>query len=165
VHREHSDPASRPLPSFQRCRGIPLGDGKYTGCDYGSGKMIPLTGPCDCPVCKGSGVEGVIATVLPHSSFGSPDCDGCLNGIVRGDQADIICNGCYAIVRKVSASELERTFTEMELSLDFASAVCPHCGAIHLAPGFSELMAFLCDNCGELVKLSDDPNIDRVFGS
>jgi hypothetical protein len=36
----------------------------------------------------------VIGTVLPHSSFGAPDCSGCLNGITRGEQADIVCNEC-----------------------------------------------------------------------
>jgi hypothetical protein len=31
---------------------------------------------------------------LPHSDFGDPDCGGCLNGVIRGDQADIVCKEC-----------------------------------------------------------------------
>ena len=49
----------RPLPRrVPRCRGIPIGDGNYTGCAYGYGDVRPFTGPCDCPVCNGSGIEG-----------------------------------------------------------------------------------------------------------
>lgn len=47
----------RPLPLPPRCRGIPIGDGKYTGCAYGYGEWQPFTGACDCPVCNGSGIE------------------------------------------------------------------------------------------------------------
>lgn len=104
--------------------------------------------------------ERIIATVIPHSDFGDPDCCGCLNGIVRGDEGDIVCNECEAIIRRVPATELQRTLDEMELTLDIASAQCPHCGATHLAPGFSELIAFVCDKCGEVVRLKDDTNID-----
>jgi hypothetical protein len=43
--------------------------------------------------------EAVVETTLPHSSFGGPDCCGCLNGIIRGDQADIVCNECEAVIR------------------------------------------------------------------
>jgi hypothetical protein len=35
----------------------PVGDSYYTGCAYGYGDLAPFTGPCDCPVCNGSGVE------------------------------------------------------------------------------------------------------------
>ena len=105
-----------------------------------------------------------IRTTLPHSSFGNPDCCGCLNGFMRGDQADIVCNECNAVIRAVPAADLQRTLDEMELTLDVASAKCPHCGAVHLSPGFSALRAFTCRQCGEVVRLSDGPNIERFFG-
>jgi len=38
----------------------------------------------------------IIRTTLPHSDFRAPDCCGCLNGIVRGDQSDIVCRGVLA---------------------------------------------------------------------
>jgi hypothetical protein len=52
------EPDVRPLPQPPRCRGIAIGDGNYTGCAYGYGDVPPFTGPCDCPVCNGSGIEG-----------------------------------------------------------------------------------------------------------
>jgi predicted RNA-binding Zn-ribbon protein involved in translation (DUF1610 family) len=55
-----------------------------------------------------------------------------------------------------AGGELRRAQDEMELALDMATAKCPYCGAIHLAPGFSELIAFRCDACGEPVVLRDD---------
>ena len=48
----------RPLPHLPRCRGIAIGDGNYTGCAYGYDDVPPFTGPCDCPTCNGSGLEG-----------------------------------------------------------------------------------------------------------
>lgn len=107
--------------------------------------------------------EQIVGTTVPHSSFGDPDCCGCLNGVIRGGQADIVCSECLCIVRTVPAVDLRRIFDEMELSLAVASAKCPHCGAVHLSPGFSELLAFVCDECEESVRLKADPNGDQTF--
>jgi hypothetical protein len=116
--------------------------------------MTPLTGPCDCPICHGSGVEGVIGTIIPHSEFGDPECCGCLNGIVRGEQADIVCNECDAVVRTVPAANLQQTLADMELALDTAAEMCPHCGVANLFPGFSSMAAFVCKECGEAVSVT-----------
>jgi hypothetical protein len=105
----------------------------------------------------GSGSEGVLGTTLPHSDFGDPDCWGCLNGVIRGDQADILCNECGAIVRTVPAADLQRTFDEMELTLDLCTEMCPHCGKVNVIAGFSQVMAFTCSNCGpscEIIRRS-----------
>ena len=104
--------------------------------------------------------EQIVGTALPHSSFGAPDCCGCLNGIIRGDRADIVCNECEALVQTVPATNLQKTFDQMELTLDVASAICPRCGAVYLAPGFSELIAFVCDGCGEAF-CTGEPRINR----
>jgi hypothetical protein len=96
--------------------------------------------------------EQVIGTTLAHADFGSPDYCGCLIGIIR-EQGLICCSECDAIIRTVPASDLQRTLDAMELSLDLATAKCPHCGA--------ELIAFVGDNGGKSVKLRDDPNVDR----
>src|SRR5713226_8156600 len=79
--------------------------------------------------------EAVVETTLPHSSFGGPDCCGCLNGIIRGDQADIVCNECEAVIRTVPVADLRQILDEMELTLDLSSAECPRCGAVNLLPG------------------------------
>jgi hypothetical protein len=101
--------------------------------------------------------ERVVGTTLPHSDFGARECCGCLNGITRGEQADLVCNECGAVVRTVAAGELERAIHEMELSLDVATAQCPHCGAVHVAPGLSKLLAFVCDKCGQGVTVYGAP--------
>jgi DNA-directed RNA polymerase subunit RPC12/RpoP len=54
-------------------------------------------------------------------------------------QAEFVCNECGAIVRTVPAETMQKI---MELSLEFATAQCPHCAAVNLAPGFSKLTAF-----------------------
>src|SRR5205085_1040875 len=54
-------------------------------------------------------------------------------------------------------ADLQRTLDEMELSMGISSAKCPYSGAVHIASGFSELIAFRCEQCGEVVKLRDDP--------
>jgi hypothetical protein len=89
--------------------------------------------------------------IIPHADFGDHDCCGCLFGFVRGEEAEIRYNECNALIRTVLAQDLQRTLTEMELKGDVASAICPHCGAVYLAPGFSRLIAFVCDGCGKAV--------------
>jgi hypothetical protein len=108
--------------------------------------------------------DKIIGTVIPHSDFGNPDCCGCLNGIVEGETAKIECNECGAVVRTVPASDLQRTLDEMELSLDVSVEKCPHCGSVNVMPGFSKVLAYTCDGCGVVVRLSDDPNIEKFFG-
>src|SRR5689334_13782135 len=94
-----------------------------------------------------------VGTTLPHSDFGAPDCCGCLNGIVRGDHAEIVCNECAAVVRTVPAENLEKTLNEMTLTLHIAAARCPHCKSVHLAPGLTNLSAFVCPYCGENMEV------------
>ena len=88
---------------------------------YGYGDVAPFTGPRDCPVCDGSGFEGPIETTLPHSDFGDPDCCGCLNAVIRGNQADIVCNECGTVLRTVPAANVGQTLTELEITLAVAS--------------------------------------------
>jgi hypothetical protein len=95
-----------------------------------------------------------VETTLPHSSFGAPDCCGCLNGIIRGDQANIVCNECDSVVRTVRSADLRQTLTEMELTLDMCTELCLHCGSVNVLPGFSKVMAFTCRECGEVVSLT-----------
>ena len=98
--------------------------------------------------------EKIVATTLPHSEFGDPKCCGCLTGVVRGREAEFVCNECGVIVRTVPAETLQKVIDELELSLTMATAKCPYCGAINIAPGFSKLVAFVCDQCGKAVNLS-----------
>jgi hypothetical protein len=105
-------PQVRRPPALQSCRGISLGGGNYAGCPYGSAEFRPLTGPCDCPVCHGSGYEGVTGTWLPHCDFGDLQCAGFLYGIVRGDQGYIEfvhrIQTLFPLVFAVVAGQLDR---------------------------------------------------------
>ena len=92
---------------------------------------------------------------LPHADFGAPDCGGCLDGIIRGEQATIQCNECGTIVRRVAPADLQRTLDEMELSLGVCSEMCPHCGNVNIFPDFTKMMAYTCRECGRDVEIGD----------
>ena len=97
--------------------------------------------------------DEAVGTTIPHSCFGDPECCGCFNGLIRGDRADIECNECGFVCRNVPVSKLQETLTDMELTLDVASATCPYCGSVNLFPGFSEMFHFTCRQCGEGVDV------------
>jgi hypothetical protein len=46
---EHDGRESRSLQDPPRCKGGPLGDGKYAGCPYGNGEVTPLSGLVTAP--------------------------------------------------------------------------------------------------------------------
>ena len=55
------------------------------------------------------GHELIIGTTLPHSDLGDPECCGCLNRIVQGDLARIVCSECSLVVKTAPAADLRRT--------------------------------------------------------
>lgn len=93
---------------------------------------------------------------LPHADFGTPDCGGCLNGVIRGEQANIECNESGAVVRILAAADLQRTLEEMELSLVMSTAMSPHCGKVNTFPGFSEMISYACQEYGRAVESDDE---------
>lgn len=62
------------------------------------------------------------------------------------------------------AVDLRQALNEMEASLEIAGEKCPRCGKVNLFPGFSQMEVYTCRECGELVRLADGPEIDRIFG-
>ena len=91
--------------------------------------------------------------ILPHSDFGDPECCGLLFPVFRGNEADLTCNECGAVVKVVRAEDVRRAQDEMQLSLDVASEQCPHCGVVNLFPGFSTMMVYTCRQCGAAVSV------------
>ena len=87
--------------------------------------------------------------ILAHADSGNPDCCGCVSPVNRGEEADIVCNECGAIIQTVLSAELGRTLDEMESQLVVTSEICRHCGFVNLFPGFSRMMAFACHECGK----------------
>lgn len=53
-------------------------------------------------------------------------------------------------------AELQRTLDETELSLAMCAALCPYCGKVNTFPGFSEMIAYTCQECGRAVESDDE---------
>jgi hypothetical protein len=90
--------------------------------------------------------------IIPHESVEKVDCCGCLFVQVRGDQADIVCNECGAVIRTVLAQEAAAVMEALMMEAAagaVCSARCPFCGALNTFPGFSSIDAFVCSECGE----------------
>jgi hypothetical protein len=81
------------------------------------------------------------------------DCCGCLIVRVRGDQADITCNECGAVIRTVPVERAPTAMLAMASGL-ICSARCTHCDALNTFPGSSAIEAFICSECGESVTVS-----------
>ncbi|MFZ0589611.1 MAG: hypothetical protein WAM39_03960 [Bryobacteraceae bacterium] len=76
--------------------------------------------------------------VILHEWVGGEDCCGCLVAVTRGEEADLICNECGALIQTIAAVDVEKVLTEMLLSQrEMCSATCPHCGAVNTFLGFS----------------------------
>lgn len=78
-----------------------------------------------------------IATIIPHSDTGDPECCGCLVGLIEGNQANIVCNECGEVVAVVPAAALQAKLAELAVGQEVSSARCPYCGAVNTFPGFS----------------------------
>ena len=50
--------------------------------------------------------------IIPHESLGT-DCCGCLFVLVKGGQADIVCNECRAVIRTVRVGDVQSVMSEM----------------------------------------------------
>jgi hypothetical protein len=87
--------------------------------------------------------------IVPHEVAGDPDCCRCIIVVARGDQGDLICNECRALIATVAAADIEKTLMAFLLSQPVSSATCPHCGALNTLLGFATIDAFVCQECGE----------------
>jgi hypothetical protein len=92
--------------------------------------------------------------IVPHEVATGANCCGCLIIQVRGDQADITCNECGALIRTVPKEFAPAVILGMA-SMVICSVRCIHCGALSTFPGFSSIAAFICSECGESVVVSE----------
>jgi hypothetical protein len=91
--------------------------------------------------------------IIPHEDVAKGvDCCGCLVVRANGDQAEIVCNECSALIRTVPVDEVEAVMALMASS-EICSARCPCCGALNTFPGFSMIEAYVCTECGEGVTI------------
>jgi hypothetical protein len=101
--------------------------------------------------------------IVPHQFVGDDvDCCGCLYPEIPG--ADLTCNECGTVVKTVPVDQVDDTLMELSLRQQSCIATCPHCGKEHVFPGFSSMFVFTCRECGQVVKISDGPDVDRIFG-
>jgi hypothetical protein len=91
--------------------------------------------------------------IVAHEVATGEDCCGCLIIQVRRDQADIICNECGAVIRTLPAERARAVMLEMA-SGAICSARCNHCDALNTFPGFSDIEACICAECGESVVVN-----------
>lgn len=91
-------------------------------------------------------------TIAPHADHGAPACCGCIFPVPRGDEADLTCNECGAIIRTVPAAEAESTLLAMAFAPGACTAVCPACGAQNVFTGLDSVLAFRCRECGSGVE-------------
>ena len=101
----------------------------------------------------GSRRGGASTIIIPHEWLGAVDCCGCIIPVIRGDEADLVCNECGGVVRTVPNNKLQQTLERLAASEDMTSAICSHCGALNVFPGFSAIEAFICSECGEGVAV------------
>src|SRR5437868_1624466 len=86
-------------------------------------------------VDRGSAFDSV--PIIPHGNVADVDCCGCLTVHTRGDQADIVCDECGAVIRTVAVGDVEAAILELAQTDTVCSAQCPHCGALNIFPGMS----------------------------
>jgi hypothetical protein len=48
-----------------------------------------------------------------------------------------------------------RTLDDMEPSLEIFTKMCPHCGNVNIFPGFTEMIAYTCQECGRAVEMGN----------
>jgi hypothetical protein len=90
-----------------------------------------------------------VPIIVPHADHGDAECCGCLFPVIRGEEADIVCNECDAVIRTVPAAEAQRTLLQMAMSEGVCSETCPSCGALNVFTGFSAMEAYTCRQCGK----------------
>jgi DNA-directed RNA polymerase subunit RPC12/RpoP len=91
--------------------------------------------------------------IVPHSTAAGVDCCGSIIAEVEGNNVELRCNECGAVVGVVQLDILKGL-----LGLDCATTICPHCGKENTFPGFERMSVYTCQHCGKAVT----PQGDRV---
>lgn len=93
--------------------------------------------------------------IVPHSTAGGRFC-GCIVAALDGSNVELRCNECGAVLGVVHIDILKGL-----LGLEAATATCPQCGKENTFPGFMEVSAFVCVECGKAVAPPTDA-VERV---
>jgi predicted RNA-binding Zn-ribbon protein involved in translation (DUF1610 family) len=93
----------------------------------------------------------IFDATIPHADHGDPECCGCLmtraplEGVV-----DVVCNECGKLIGQCSVRDVKGYLRE--LAGEVITDSCPHCGEANHFPGFDQILAYLCHECGEPVS-------------
>jgi hypothetical protein len=74
---------------------------------------------------------------------------GCIVADTRGDEVDLVCNECDALIRPVPAAETEQALAQLALSEEICSEICTYCGALKVFSGFSSIEALSTRNAAK----------------
>jgi hypothetical protein len=88
--------------------------------------------------------------IVPHEAAGV-DCCGCIIASVDGTNVELRCNECGAVMGVLQIDVLKGL-----LGLESAAQTCPHCGTLNTAPGFRQMKAYVCANCGKAVEVQQE---------
>jgi hypothetical protein len=88
--------------------------------------------------------------IVAHEDAGV-DCCGCIVAAVEGNNVELRCNECEAVVGVIQIGILKGL-----LGLESATEKCPHCGTLNTAPGFSQMKAYVCTNRGKAVEAQQE---------
>ena len=55
--------------------------------------------------------------IVPHSLIADVNCCGCLIPEIRGEDADLICNECSALIETVPAAEIKPALLKLAMSI------------------------------------------------
>jgi uncharacterized protein (DUF983 family) len=68
----------------------------------------------------------------------------------RGELADLVCNECGQVVKRVANADVPLVLSQMLLSQQESyEHKCAHCGHLNVFPGFSSMFAYVCSACGK----------------
>ena len=97
--------------------------------------------------------------IVPHRSADkTTECDGCIvvDPADKPYKAKVYCSTCDVLYATVPWLEVSSVLVKL-MGATVASDRCPHCGALHTFPGFDQMLAYTCEECGEPVQMKEPP--------
>ena len=96
----------------------------------------------------------MIATAIPHSAFGKPECAGHLDIVGRpGFIVDFVCHDCGACVVCAREEDMGAALHILNFAARITSVHCLNCGFANRMAGLDAVYAFVCQNCRQSFDL------------
>jgi uncharacterized protein (DUF983 family) len=109
-------------------------------------------------------MEAVASEAVPDLGGWEAYCETCgaFREARRADDRDVktgspyfefVCNTCHSILLTFQRLGTQNEESKPKQSI-VASARCPHCGDLNVFPGFDQILAYICQHCGQGVDAS-----------